>query len=118
MKIPQGRKTESVMTYIMRFTTGTIFICIFLILIHPAYPAVSPETDRFKVLPWEVGQYATYQVVSIENESIDNRYKFSLVGKEKINNMVYFWMEIEISEGPHKKANCVIRALVPPLTSE
>ena len=83
--------------------------------------ALATDSDAlgpFKILPWQVGQYAVYQIVSIESDSLDNRYKFSLMGKEEIGDKTYFWMEIEISEGRYKKRNAIIRTLVPTLTSE
>jgi hypothetical protein len=76
------------------------------------------KADPFEIGPWKVGQYAVYQVVSIENDSLDNRYRFSLTGKERIDNVTYFWMETEISEGAGGKARLLFRALVPEVTEE
>lgn len=75
------------------------------------------------VMPWEVGQSVEYQIISMENTGGDNRYKFTLVGKEKVGEKIYFWERIDIYESNYYfgttefKKNITLLALVLPLNT-
>jgi len=79
-----------------------------------------------EVKPWEVGQFATYQIISFVDEGAgeQNRYEISIIGKEQENNVVYFWLQIEIyeflllSDRADLVKNITFQMLVPPLTTE
>jgi len=77
-----------------------------------------------EVMPWKVGQSVEYQIISIENAGGDNRYKFTLVGEEKVDGKVYFWERIDIYQlnyyqgATESRKNITLLALVPPLNTE
>jgi len=84
----------------MRTSIGKITIILFFIvqiLIKTDY-LFAAKYSPFEIMPWRVGQYVIYQIISMENEGADNRYKFSLIGKERIGNETYFWLETDIYE--------------------
>lgn len=77
----------------------------------------------FNIMPWKVGQFVEYQIISVENESRENRYKFSLIGQEDIEGKTYFWIQIDIYEYLFQKyrklrKNISFQVLTLPVTSE
>lgn len=85
------------------------------------------DSERtFEVMPWKVGQFVEYQVISMEEEGRNNRYKISLVGKENVEGKLYFWMQVDIYEfllyryqkKPELKKNITFLMLVPLVTTE
>lgn len=83
--------------------------------------------EPFKVMPWQVGQYVIYQITSFEQEDANNRYIISIIGQDKIDNEIYFWIKMDIYESIvrygyntasiEKEKNISFKALVPPLNS-
>jgi hypothetical protein len=56
------------------------------------------ETSPYEIMPWSVGQYVLYQIISMEGEDKDNRYKISLTGEEEVNGERFFWLLLEVYE--------------------
>jgi len=100
------------------------FLILKIIIFVVGHNAAYAQEDAYEVLPWRVGQYVVYEVISIEGEGVGNRYKISLVDEEKIDGVQYFWMEIEVYEsvveyGHNEIAkklqkNISLKMLVPP----
>lgn len=84
--------------------TEKLFFASFLIInqitffIIPKNCLASDISGPYEVMPWRVGQFVVYQIVSTEGEGVDNRYVISLVGKEEIDGRAYFWIKIDIYE--------------------
>ncbi len=103
-----------------------VFLCamVLSVMLAGKSAAQPPQGGRFEVRPWEVGQFAEYQIIHFEDEGAKNRYKVSLVGQEKIGDKVYFWQQVDIFEsvkhikGELFRKNLTILALVEPLTPE
>ncbi|TBR15668.1 hypothetical protein EPO66_05650 [bacterium] len=49
-------------------------------------------------MPWQVGQYAVYQIVTMEGEGAGNRYKISIIGEETLNGEKFYWLQLDIYE--------------------
>lgn len=83
------------------------------------------DISPYKILPWHVGQYVVYQIISMEGEDAENRYKISIVGEEEIDGKKYFWVELDVWENyieygyntieKRFRKNISFKALVPPL---
>lgn len=86
------------------------------------------EGSPYRIMPWHVGQFAVYQIISVEGEERENRYKVSIVGEEEINGKKYFWVKLDVwesyieygynSKEKRFKKNISFKALVPPLNTE
>lgn len=84
--------------------------------------------QAFEILPWQVGQYAVYQITTFEGEGTQNRYTISVIAEEKIGRKTYFWVQADMWEevtfyGFNKidsqlKKNLSFRYLIAPVTSE
>jgi hypothetical protein len=105
------------------FVTVLILVCwSFSDFINTRFAMADEIVNKaFEVMPWKVGQSVEYQIISIENTGGDNRYKFTLVGKEMVNGKIYFWERIDIyqlnyfQEGTEFRKNITLLALIPPL---
>lgn len=98
-----------------------ILFSLFEILIFICSGEVEGENiGAFDILKWEVGQYAVYQVISIENASFDNRYKFSIINEEEVGGKKFFWIEMAIFEGgcDTLEKTALFRVLMSPVTTE
>lgn len=102
-----------------------IYLCILSVSFSMDANAENNYKETFNIFPWQVGQFVEYQIISVESEGEDNRYKISIVGKEEIAGRIYFWLEIDIYElvmyryrKPEFKKNITFLMLVPPITSE
>ncbi len=78
-----------------------IFFCILLLVLTLsarqccfALEGVGP----YEIMPWQVGQYAVYQVTTMEGEGTGNRYKISIVGEETLNGEKFYWLQLDIYE--------------------
>ena len=92
-------------------------------------PASSAQpSEAFAVMPWKVGQFVLYQVISFEGENAGDRYGISITGKEDVDGKEYFWIKIDIWErilvhGYNKiniqlKKNISFRALILPKNAD
>lgn len=55
-------------------------------------------SSAYKVMPWSIGQYVVYKIISMEGEDSDNRYKICITGKEILHGKTYFWLRVDIFE--------------------
>lgn len=97
-------------------------ICLFVLAVYASAMA-EDYVQPFEVKAWQVGQFVEYQVISVEGEGSQNRYRFSLIGSEKIDEKEYFWLQIEISEFvikrvPEFNKNLTFQMLIPAFTTE
>lgn len=84
---------------------------------------VVAQDEPYEIMPWRVGQFVKYQILTPENEGEDNVYKVSLVKEEAIDGKVHFWMQIDIYElvkirRLEFKKNLTCQMLVSPIASE
>jgi len=88
----------------------------------------SEVSSPFEVMPWKVGQFAVYQIISMEGEDTGNRYAITLTGEEVVEGRPYFWMTIDIWSNSRRyghntvmredKKSVSFKALVPVLNTE
>lgn len=74
-----------------------LLISLFFLIFSAQIGFSRDDQACFKLSPLQVGQYVEYQIISFENQSRENRYKISVLEKEKIKNQDYFWIGLEIS---------------------
>jgi len=72
----------------------TIILSLISILFIFVFQAKAEQT--YSLMPWQVGQFVEYQVISFEGEGADNRYRIALVAKERVQGKEYFWLRIDI----------------------
>lgn len=69
----------------------------------------------YELSPWKVGQFAEYQVITIEDQGEEDIYRLSIESLEKHEDRDYFWIRLDIfREG---KRILSFRALVNPMAS-
>ena len=105
-----------------------MLVCLICVQIFGTDSALPLDTEiglrqGFDVMPWEVGQFVEYQILTPEGEGEGNLYKVSLVGEETYRGEKYYWMQIDIYEmvqlrKPEFTKNITLKMLVPPVTSD
>lgn len=75
-----------------------------------------PKAGCFELLPFHVGQFAEYRIISLESLSQKNRYIISVIDEETIDDNKYFWIELVIYNDALREIS--FRALVSPYNSD
>ncbi|MFH1061632.1 MAG: hypothetical protein V1747_01940 [Candidatus Omnitrophota bacterium] len=71
-----------------------------------------PKAGCFGLLPFHVGQFAEYRIISLESLSQKNRYIISVIDEETIGDNKYFWIELAVYNDTLREIS--FRALVLP----
>ncbi len=76
----------------------SVFLFLVLILSVEKDCFAAQKTEPYEIIPWQVGQYAVYQIITMEGEGRGNRYKISIVGEETLNGEKLYWLQLDIYE--------------------
>ena len=82
------------MRLIKVFNLCVVFFAVFSFL--SKYCLEAADNQCFKIVPFKVGQWVEYQIVSLEEQSKDNRYKISVLNEEIIDGEIYFWIGFDV----------------------
>jgi hypothetical protein len=69
----------------------------------------------FSVMPFKVGQFVEYRIISLENLSQENRYLISVVDEERLDGVKHFWIQLDIYGDQIREIS--FRTLVPSYNS-
>ncbi|MFH2136967.1 MAG: hypothetical protein ABII88_00475 [Candidatus Omnitrophota bacterium] len=97
-----------------------ILCCIICFIFCGAVYLLAGETSQsleaFRLCDWKIGQFAEYQILSMENEGVENRYRIYIVGEEEHESKKFFWLMLEIFNVD--KREVAFKVLTEPYDSE
>jgi len=63
----------------------------------PEAPPWIGDVPQMEPIPWDVGQFAAYNIdINAEGESINADMRFAIIGEEEIDGENFFWFEFDI----------------------
>ena len=63
----------------------------------PDAPPWIDDVPQMDPVPWEVGQFAAYNIdVEVEGESMNADLRFAIIGEEQIDGDNFFWFEFDV----------------------